>query len=263
MAASSPVETRVCIEEQFRSFWPRFGSSPSMRFHREPGLVRWFADAPVPMFNGVFSQNLSDPEAAVAQHLEFFRSHKAPMIWCVGTGDDQSDMARLLGVEGLAWSSQLVGMARELSDLTVRGDTVPLRIERPVRAEALLPWTRPFMASFDFPSEGRDFLLEYMSGAEFGLGCDVTHYVGWEADVPVVCASLVLGDGVAGLYNVGTLPQHRGRGFATAVTLAALLDARAAGMHLGVLHASSQGARLYRNLGFREYCRIPMYVWAV
>ena len=262
MVPLTPDDTRICIEDQFRAFWPRFGRSPSMQFHEEPGLLRWFADAPVPMFNGVFSQSLSNPEASIAEHLAFFRAHEAPMIWCVGTGADHGDMAKLLGLEGLAWASQLAGMARELGDLTAPRETVALRIERPSRVEELTAWTDPFVASFDFPADGCEFLIEYMGGIRFGPGCDVRHYVGYNEDLAVSCATLVLGDGVAGLYNVGTLPTHRGKGFATALTLSALLDARAEGMRLGVLHASSQGGRLYRSLGFQEYCRIPMYIWA-
>ena len=54
---------------------------------------------------------------------------------------------------------------------------------------------------------------------------------------------------------VATLPAARGRGLATAVTRAALLDARARGAHTATLQASAMAERLYTRLGFRPVAR--------
>ena len=45
------------------------------------------------------------------------------------------------------------------------------------------------------------------------------------------------------------------------MTLAPLLEARAMGYRIGVLHASEMGLGVYRRLGFQEYCRLGGYVW--
>ncbi len=54
---------------------------------------------------------------------------------------------------------------------------------------------------------------------------------------------------VIGLYGVGTVPGHRGRGYATALTRAALA---LASDRPAVLQPSPAAARLYRRLGFGE-----------
>ncbi|MGZ4759977.1 MAG: GNAT family N-acetyltransferase, partial [Acidimicrobiales bacterium] len=52
-----------------------------------------------------------------------------------------------------------------------------------------------------------------------------------------------------GIYGVGTVPGHRGRGYATALTCAAL---RIASDRPAVLQPSAEAEALYRRLGFER-----------
>ncbi len=56
-------------------------------------------------------------------------------------------------------------------------------------------------------------------------------------------------DDVLGIYGVGTVPGHRGRGWATAITTAALATATD---RPAVLQPSLAAARMYRTMGFAE-----------
>jgi len=69
---------------------------------------------------------------------------------------------------------------------------------------------------------------------------------------PVASAVAVVDGDAVVIYNVATLPDARGRGIGGAITLAALLDARARGASLGVLESSEMGYSVYRRLGFQE-----------
>jgi GNAT superfamily N-acetyltransferase len=104
---------------------------------------------------------------------------------------------------------------------------------------------------------------EYVAEERIGLGAQLPNrrWLARLAGVPVGTASIFLGAGVVGLYNVTTLPEARGQGIGAAVTLAALAAARDAGYHVGVLQSSPMGFPVYTRLGFREVCRIQSYVW--
>jgi ribosomal protein S18 acetylase RimI-like enzyme len=79
---------------------------------------------------------------------------------------------------------------------------------------------------------------------------------------PVAAAALFIGAGVAGIYNVCTVPEARGHGIGTAVTAVALDAAVADGLDLAVLGASDKGYSVYRRLGFRDVSRLRSYAAA-
>ena len=77
----------------------------------------------------------------------------------------------------------------------------------------------------------------------------------------VATASLALHAGIAGIYNVATLPKARGKGFASALTAHVAAEARASGATIAALQASEMGLNVYRRLGFRERYSVDMLIW--
>jgi ribosomal protein S18 acetylase RimI-like enzyme len=86
-------------------------------------------------------------------------------------------------------------------------------------------------------------------------------YLGRLHGQPVATNMLAFGAGVVSVLGVGTLPEARGQGIGTAITLRPYLDARAMGYHTGVLFATELGIPIYRRLGFREVGAISRYLW--
>jgi ribosomal protein S18 acetylase RimI-like enzyme len=82
-----------------------------------------------------------------------------------------------------------------------------------------------------------------------------TVLIGYVAGEPVATSLLATTSDVrlAGVYSVATRPSHRGRGFGTALTRAALLEARASGYDTAVLEPSPMGAPMYRRMGFEPF----------
>ncbi|HEX2087955.1 MAG TPA: GNAT family N-acetyltransferase [Solirubrobacteraceae bacterium] len=87
----------------------------------------------------------------------------------------------------------------------------------------------------------------------------VRNFVAFDGGDPVACASLVLAAGVAGLYNVGVVPERRRQGVGAATTAALMAEGGARGAETAVLWSSAAGVRCYCRLGFEERCRLTLY----
>jgi hypothetical protein len=76
-----------------------------------------------------------------------------------------------------------------------------------------------------------------------------------DGTTPVACAQLLLGNGVAGVYYVGTVAAARGRGLAELVTRYVTNLGFELGAPVVTLQASSMGEPIYRRMGYREISR--------
>jgi ribosomal protein S18 acetylase RimI-like enzyme len=137
-----------------------------------------------------------------------------------------------------------------------------LVIEQVGALDSLEQWCCTVVRGFGWPERMVDVMARVE--ADLGAGQDGPRrlYIGYLRGRPVATALGFLGAGVAGLYAVVTLPAARRHGIGHAMTLRALLDARALGYRIGTLHASSMGFGMYAGLGFRVYCQLGRYIWA-
>jgi GNAT superfamily N-acetyltransferase len=121
-----------------------------------------------------------------------------------------------------------------------------LRVAR-VRGEAL-------RAAGDLPYYSREFASRMLAFGEAHPG-RVWHFSASLEGKTVGHSVLNLTTGrlgVAGIFNVGVLPEARGRGIGAAVTLAALRFARELGCRHALLNSTEMGEKTYRRLGFES-----------
>lgn len=67
------------------------------------------------------------------------------------------------------------------------------------------------------------------------------------------------GSRCAGIYNIATVSEMRGRGYGTALTGHLLAQAKERGCDTAVLTSSKIGRSVYERLGFREVAEIDNY----
>jgi ribosomal protein S18 acetylase RimI-like enzyme len=131
--------------------------------------------------------------------------------------------------------------------------TADVSVVRELEEEALRPPRRRLMESY--PWGKPDVIDEILRGKAL-IGERVTaRFFGVPVDGQVVSYTDLYVDGAdAQIEDVGTLPEHRGNGYATAVILGAIEQARASGADFVFLVADAEDwpKELYRKLGFDE-----------
>ena len=89
----------------------------------------------------------------------------------------------------------------------------------------------------------------------------ISGWVAYSQGHAVSIVTVVIGSGVAGVYSLGTLPQHQGRGFGEAVLRHALeTTCRETGISISVLQATRQGMCLYQRLGYRVVTTFSVFL---
>ena len=229
----------------------------------EPEMAMTVTDIPVPLFNLVTRVRLSPDnlDTNIKKAIHRFKEKGVPGNWHVGPATQPSDIGNALEAHGFVQTDNEPGMAvdlRTLKDLNLPSDFVvkPVRTEEQVDA-----CVEVGLEGFGMP----DFLREILPGLITSFGLDpessLQNYLGVLNNKPVAISSVYYAAGVAGIYNVTTLPEARGRGIGTAMTVQPLLDARLKGYRAGILQSSEMGYSVYEKIGFKEVCKISIYTW--
>jgi ribosomal protein S18 acetylase RimI-like enzyme len=252
------------IEANQYEYLMDLGRSPQVPIHQDPELTWFLIGVRAPGFNRVVRAQFKadDLSARIEAALAPFKGHGLPMTWHTGPATRPAHLGQHLAANGLIYVAEEPGMAAYLPALVDDRPPPPgLRIELVQDPAAAKTWCLTAARGFEFSQE----VGETMAGIEADLVLDWLPtrrlYLGLLDGEPVATTLLFLGAGVAGLYGIATIPEVRRRGIGRAMTVAPLLEARAEGYQIGVLHASPMGEEFYRRLGFREYCRLGRYVW--
>ena len=245
-----------------------FGRVPGTELHDEDPDLRFYVTAgvPSPLFNHVYLTRLpqEDPDARIGEIRHHYAARRLPFMWSVGPFSRPSDLGSRLESHGLRRAEQLPGMAADLQALN-EGIPPPtgLTIERVGDAEVLREYVEVARVGFEMPEFVTEALFEACSVLGLAEENPFGHYVGRLGGEVLATASLSLAAGVAGIFNVVTLPKARRRGMGTALTLAALRDARERGYRVGILQSSAMALGAYRRLGFEQYSTYLVYAGTV
>jgi ribosomal protein S18 acetylase RimI-like enzyme len=230
--------------------------------HKDPELTWFLIGVPFPGFNRIVHARFeaNDLDAKIEAALAPFKSRGVPMLWHIGPSAQPSNLGERLLAHGFTHTAEEPGMAADLSALEGDQSLPPgLSIEQVQDTESLKTYSQITARAFDSPDE--------IGNAIFRIEASLIQhsarrlYLGFSEGEPVAAALLFLGAGVAGIYGVGTIPEARRRGIGRAMTVVPLLEAKAIGYRIGVLHASPMGEGIYRRLGFQRYCTLGRYVW--
>jgi len=134
-------------------------------------------------------------------------------------------------------------------------------IEEVLTEGALAEFKHVLISGYEMPPQMADGWVQ--AAHAFGIGrTPWKMYLGRLDGEPVATNMVLNGGGVAGVYGVAVTPGARGKGIGGAITLAPLLESRAAGYRYAVLFSSDMGIRAYERIGFHDCgVRINRYLW--
>ena len=259
---STPTLVRA-IKANWNDYYYYLGRAPQAELHAGPHLT-WLLTGIPDTFNNVVLQTRLPSNGAgelIGGALAHFRSRSVRRLsWWTEAGAQETELKKQLVAHGLTFTEGGTGMAADLRALPIDLPTpAGLSISPVENRETLKQWAHIVNAGFGLPLWSETLWFALFADLVFEL--PLRNYLALLNGQPVGSAQLFLGAGVAGIYNVACVPQARGRGVGTAITLATLHEARRLGYHIGILQASHLGYNVYRRLGFHDFGKLSHYRW--
>lgn len=210
------------------------------------------------MFNIICKTQANNlPE--LQQAINFFNDENLPFSWWVGFKNEPMTLSEQLATLHCAKTENELGMAIVLSELPEKLIYPHLMIQQVDNEIQLNHFVKVLTDLIpdekipieNFYSRSKKHLLTEKSLLKL--------FVGYLNDKPVATSALFCYAGVAGIWDIVTLPDARRKGIGTDMTLHALSAGKNCGFLVGVLTASDEGQFVYRKLGFKPMQQFFVY----
>lgn len=228
--------------------------APRGAVEEDADLLLAYSGPRLPMLNAAFVKHVpQDVGNLVLRATAFFGSRNQPWAYVSRDAVSEAITPAMRGENREAHVSPAMVLVpldarpRPVPDLTIKavGDEASLRV-----------YNDTMTAGFGHEWASGEILASRALLEVPGL----THYVGFLEGTPVATAALFASHGIAGVFNVSTVPEYRRRGFGEALTRRASLDGRDQGCTAGALQASEMGEPIYRRMGYREVARYSVWL---
>ena len=263
LADFSPASTAAAVEANLFSLFEHLKTWPRLQLHDDGACCWTLSHLPFPLFNSVVRARF-DPavaDAGIDARIRACAERNVPMLWWTGPSTTPGDLGERLERRGFLLEPA-VGMVGDINYVAAQPSEPVIDVAPVCNPSALATWSRVLCDSFGAPHAFGEAFADLAAAVGLDSSSPFRHFLGMVNGEAVATCSLFLGAGVAGIYDVGTVPERRRRGIGTAITRAAIADAAAAGYRMAILQSSTLGAAMYRSLGFNDVCPIGQYVWA-
>ncbi len=259
-------EAALALDANEIASFAMFDCLPNVTFHNEQGLVWFETGIRHDVFNRVLQARLEPDTASTAidRVVSHFQQQRMPFLWHIGASSSPTHLGSLLEERGFVHHETEPGMMLDLLKFNENISIATGLTIQPVNTEALLQqWLNVW--ELGSHEEVIHLWFTFYKHAYLHQESPLRLYLGTLNGEPVATSGVFLGESVATIGPIGTLPHLRRQGIGATMTLAALREARAQGYRVATLNASPMGVEIYRRIGFQEcgasslYLRHPKY----
>jgi hypothetical protein len=254
MNDSTTAEVLARADQNMVLSWSNvIGTIKGSSRHERDGALMLASGMPIPLFNPSFvCEEVTDPQATAASVIDFYG--RAGLPFALYFRDDVCP--------GLAEACSRAGLIEHFQPpLMVMDPIVPappppagLAISV-VDASTAPDHLRVLAESFEAPLD----VIQHAFGAGLTETPGLTAWVGFLEGVPVATSAVSMQAGLAGVYNVATIPSARGKGIGAALTWTAVSAGASSGATISILQASEAGQPVYARMGFATPARYRQF----
>jgi GNAT superfamily N-acetyltransferase len=253
------------MEYNYNEYAQYVARLPYMHLQHTPEMTILMSEK-IPSWNVVLRTQLSSQNIAtsIEATLSQFRALNVPLVWHILPSTQPSDLERHLVEHGFGFFDEEPHMLIELATVAfLPSNPQDFTIERVTNVDSFTRWYEVLLAGFfsNMPELGQ-VCYDVYTMLGFDSLSPFRHYIGYMKGEPVAVSTLLRAGGIAGIYDVSTLPAARGKGYGTAITLAALQEAQQLDCRYVCLQASQMGYPIYKHIGFEEQFRERKYQWS-
>jgi len=176
----------------------------------------------------------------------------APFTWTLGPLSGRGALEQTLTDLGLTPAGQSWGMVLPLKELHLSGNAIEgLDIARVSNKQGVSDFAALVAAGTKPPNP---HIVDFYTDASIAIvtpNAPIKLYVGYVAGKPVATAEAYYAHGVVGLSNIVADVSVSGKGYAPALMIAALRDAKRTGQTIAFVQADAANKAVFERIGFK------------
>ena len=257
-----PPRSVSAAQSNLVEFFRYWGSSKHVRRHDSPELSWIESNLEFSLFNQVYVSKLrrETAEDTIEKVLSNFETRSLTFEWSLLPGTEPADLPAMLRKRGFVFEGDKPSMTIDLKRLTAKPPPAKFLIREVESDEDLQVFMHVTKRAFEVSNRDHGVFLDILRSLGVGSRSRYECYLGVLNGQPVATSMLFRAGGVAGVYWVGTVPEGRGKGVGTQMTMKPLIDARMAGLDTATLQATSMGEPVYQRIGFEDCFRYGVYI---
>jgi ribosomal protein S18 acetylase RimI-like enzyme len=254
LPAPSGIKTsKRTVEESTFNYLKFIAALPRIEFHEEEDIFYLSADAPVFYFNSAFHPRFNrNAKQRINSVKDFFRRRRRNSFTLHITSSSQPEnLSDLILAQGGKLIESMPYLVVRLEDVLPRDFLFPANLDwKSVRThEMLAAWTSIYCHARGY-AESADQLFKVFADLDLTGSSPLQLILGYLADDLVATYSVFVDGEMAGLYSLSTLPEARGYGIGTAISVAAAELATEYGCQTAMLLSEQPSRNICKRLGF-------------